>query len=233
MPADAGCAGIVLVRTGSTPAAPVRRALGAQSARPGRSGADGSADAPGQRRRASSGWQRRRLRHGREDAASAVVGQLLNKRRPLAGRRTRVGPGALSGGASPSTGGGLMAIVATRYFGVSSSRFGGRTAPAATRRREHFDAIDRDRARTVHIRCRNVEPDVRFVPTRRPTIFAGATGTRCSGAAAVLCGRRRRRTPRPRTTSSRRATDIRGCSATDRCCRRCRRACDRRTPRRS
>src|SRR6185503_8277229 len=37
-----------------------------------------------------------------------------------------------SGGVSPSTGGGLIEIVAIRYLVVTSSRFGGRRAPAAT-----------------------------------------------------------------------------------------------------
>src|SRR3954463_8115154 len=44
----------------------------------------------------------------------------------------RVSAVVSSGGASPSTGGGLIAIVAIRYFDVSRSRLGGRIAPAAT-----------------------------------------------------------------------------------------------------
>src|SRR4029453_9454261 len=49
-------------------------------------------------------------------------------RSPGAGRVS----GADSAGRSPSTGGGLPATVAIRYFVVSSSRLAGRTAPAAT-----------------------------------------------------------------------------------------------------
>ena len=59
----------------------------------------------------------------------AVTASIKVVRSPGPGRVSVVGS---AGGASPSTGGGLMGIVPIRYFVVRSSRLAGRIAPAAT-----------------------------------------------------------------------------------------------------
>jgi regulator of sigma E protease len=203
---------------GSTPAAPgAAGAVGAATGAPGSAGAVGPADAGAFGRVVKTGF-----------SFSSVSCSVNVVRSPADGR---VSPGVVSGGASPSTGGGLMAIVVTRYFGVSRSRFAGRTAPAATVAANTsmrstatgpgpFTFVDG----TLNRICASA-------PTRPTVMFAGATGTRCSGASGGPLRPHATAHAATAMTASRRATDIRGCSATDRCCPRCRPACDRRTPR--
>src|SRR5882672_684811 len=162
-PAAPGAAGAVGAVTGSTPAAP--GAEGRADGVPGSAGdivpaAPGNADGFGMV-----------VKTGLSLSSVSCSANVV--RSPADGR---LSPGSLSGDASPSTAGGLMAIVATRYFGISSSRFGGRIAPAATV------------AANTSMRSATTGPGpFTFVagtsnrmctslPTRPIEIFAGATG---------------------------------------------------------
>jgi len=226
-PGAAGCAeGVAGSGTGTTPAAP-----GAAGCAGGVAGspaaAAGVGDAAPAPAAAGGTFGGNVVKTGA--SRSAVSSSTNAVRSPGDGR---LSPGVLSGGASPSTGGGLIAIVATRYFDVRKSRLGGRTAPGATVAAKTSILSSATGAGPFTFVDGTLKRRWASLPIRPIVMFAGATGTMCRGASGGPLRPHAAAHAATARTSSRRRMRIRGCSATSRCCRRCRRACVRRTRRR-